>query len=60
MPFDLTEEVKPIYKTFKGWQRDMTGARSEGDLSEDFMVYVRFIEEYLGIPIHIISVGPGS
>lgn len=58
MPFDLTEEVKPIYKTFKGWQRDMTGARSEGDLSEDFMVYVRFIEEYLGIPIHIISVGP--
>lgn len=58
MPFELTEEVKPIYKSFKGWKQDMTSVRSEQDFCELFRTYLEFIEEYLGIPIHIVSVGP--
>lgn len=57
-PFDTSADIKPIYKTFRGWQRDMTQCVAESDFSEPFVAYIRFIEEYLGIPISIVSVGP--
>ncbi len=57
-PFDTTAEITPIYKTFKGWQTDMTRCKSEGEFTEPFKAYIRFIEEYLGIPVTIVSVGP--
>ena len=58
MPFILNDRVKPCYKTFKGWQEDMTKMTSEEEFSENFVAYVKFVEEYLGVPIRIISVGP--
>lgn len=58
MPFELTEDVKPIYKIFKGWKSDMTSCTSETDFSEEFNAYIKFIETYLGVPIYIVSVGP--
>lgn len=58
MPFELTEDVKPIYKIFKGWKSDMTSCTSETDFSEEFNTYIKFIETYLGVPIYIVSVGP--
>ncbi|MDO4770718.1 adenylosuccinate synthase [Porphyromonas sp.] len=57
-PFDTAADITPIYKTFKGWQRDMTTCCSEEDFSEPFAEYIGFIESYLGIPISIVSVGP--
>lgn len=58
MPFELSDEVKPVYKSFKGWQQDMTSCTSEAEFSTEFREYLKFIEEYLGIPIYIVSVGP--
>ena len=59
LPFDLSSvEVKPIYKTFKGWHEDMTGYTHVSDFGDGFREYVKFIEEYLGVPITILSVGP--
>ena len=58
MPFELSDEVKPVYKSFKGWQQDMTSCTSEAEFSTEFKEYLKFIEEYLGIPIYIVSVGP--
>lgn len=57
-PFDTTAEIKPLYKSFKGWQTDMTQCCDEADFSESFNEYIRFIESYLGVPISIVSVGP--
>lgn len=57
-PFDTTAEIKPLYKSFKGWQTDMTQCCDEADFSEPFNEYIRFIESYLGVPISIVSVGP--
>ena len=36
----------------------MTGIRSEEDFPEAFRNYISFMEEYLGVPISIIALGP--
>ncbi|MCQ2204902.1 MAG: adenylosuccinate synthase [Bacteroidales bacterium] len=57
-PFDITEGVEPIYTEFDGWKTDMTKMTSENEFPEEFNAYIDFIEQYLGVPIHIISIGP--
>lgn len=57
-PYDTQASIEPQYKEFKGWKRDITGVREFEKLPEEFKNYVKFIEDYLGVPIKIISVGP--
>lgn len=58
-PFDLkAAKIEPVYTELPGWQTDITGARSEEELPETFRAYIRFIEEQLGVPVAILSVGP--
>lgn len=58
MPFELTDDIRPVYKIFKGWCTDMSKSKSESDFGEQFKEYIQFIEEFLGVPIRIVSVGP--
>ncbi|MBQ0025648.1 MAG: adenylosuccinate synthase [Bacteroidales bacterium] len=58
VPFDVNAEVTPVYKEFKGWKRDLTKCRREEELPYEFMMYVKFIESYTGVPITIFSLGP--
>lgn len=58
VPFDTFAEIEPVYTEFKGWHTDLTGCKSEDDLPEAFKEYIRFMEDYLEVPIKIISVGP--
>lgn len=57
-PFDTAAEITPVYTEFKGWNQDLTDIRREEDLPQAFKDYVKFMEEYLGVPIRIISLGP--
>lgn len=57
-PFDTEAEITPVYTEFKGWNQDLTGCRTEDGLPETFKEYVRFMENYLKVPIKIISLGP--
>lgn len=57
-PFDTEAEITPVYTEFKGWNQDLTGCRTEDDLPETFKEYIRFMENYLKVPIKIISLGP--
>ena len=57
VPYDITG-VEPIYKDFPGWQTDITKIRREEELPTKFMNYLKVIEEFLGVPVKIISVGP--
>ncbi len=57
-PFDIKDGVTPVYTSFKGWNQDLTGVRREEDLPGAFKDYLRFIEDYLGVPVKIISLGP--
>lgn len=57
-PFDTECEITPVYTEFKGWNQELTGCRKEEDLPETFKEYIRFMENYLKVPIKIISLGP--
>lgn len=58
VPFDTYAEIEPVYTEFKGWNADLTGYRSETDMPKEFKDYIKFMEDYLGVPIRIISIGP--
>lgn len=58
-PFDVTEDsVEPIYQEMDGWKTDMTSMKSENEFPEEFNAYIDFLEDYLEVPIKIVSVGP--
>lgn len=58
-PFDVTEgSVEPIYQEMDGWKTDMTSMKSENEFPEEFNAYIDFLEDYLEVPIKIVSVGP--
>lgn len=56
-PYEI-DDVKPIYKEFRGWKKDMTHCRSTAEFPQEFREYVAFLEEYLETKIGIISIGP--
>ena len=56
-PYEI-DDVKPIYKEFRGWKKDMTHCRSAAEFPQVFCEYVAFLEEYLETKIGIISIGP--
>ncbi len=57
-PFDTYADIQPVYQEFKGWNTDLTGCRNESELPAEFRDYIAFMENYLGVPIKIISLGP--
>ena len=49
----------PIYKSFEGWMEDISRIKKYEDLPANTKIYIKEIEKYLGVPIDIISNGPG-
>ncbi len=58
VPSSLSEfgRCKPIYERFKGWEKT-AGVETYDALPKEAMEYIRFIEEYLGIPVTYVSTG---
>ena len=48
----------PIYEEMPGWSEDVSGVRNINDLPKEALQYVRRIEQLIGAPIDMISVGP--
>ena len=57
MPFD-TEGCEAVYETLPGWKCDLTHMTSEEEFPKALNNFIRFIEDYVQIPIRIVSVGP--
>ena len=58
-PFNVqSADIEPIYTELPGWKCDMTSLSREEQLPEKFVAYMDFLEEKLGVPITIVSVGP--
>ena len=55
---DFDSDGTPVYKDFPGWSEEIEGATSLTDLPENCRNYIRFIEDYLQVPIGMISTGP--
>jgi adenylosuccinate synthase len=57
-PYELNDNVKPLYKEFKGWKTKIAEIRKYEELPTELTNYIKFIEDYVKIPVKIISVGP--
>ncbi|MBQ3198092.1 MAG: adenylosuccinate synthase [Alistipes sp.] len=58
LPYELNDEIEPVYTEFKGWKTKISGVRRYEDFPAEFKTYVEFIERETGVPVKIISVGP--
>ena len=52
------DAVRPVYESLPGWMEDITGVRHYEDLPQLARDYVTWLEERVGAPIVLISVGP--
>ena len=53
------EKCKPVLKIMPGWKRDIRGITRYEDLPKACRDYVEFIEGQIGVPITMVSNGPG-
>ena len=53
----LLAKCAPLYEELPGWQTDISGIRRVKDLPKQARTYVKRMEELLGCPASIISVG---
>ena len=51
-------KVKPIYKSFKGWNSSTCGIKSFSDLPLEAQNYIKFIEEFVEAKLSTISTSP--
>ena len=50
--------IKPIYKTFKGWKSKTQGIRNMNDLPENAKRYIYALEDFIGAKVSSISTSP--
>ncbi|HCN84167.1 MAG TPA: adenylosuccinate synthase [Sphingobacteriaceae bacterium] len=59
MPYDICSiHPEPVYKELEGWNEDLTGIRSPGEVPAKLLSYVKYLESVLEVPIKYLSVGP--
>ena len=50
--------VEPVYKVMDGWKTSTKGIRSYENLPENAKKYIELIEDYTGVKVKYIGVGP--
>ena len=54
----VLERAEPMLENLEPWPDDITGARAFDDLPGPAKAYVNRVEELVGAPVRIISIGP--
>lgn len=60
--FPATRELKkakPVYEVLPGWKTEIRGITEYDKLPENCRKYIEFIEKELGVPVKMVSNGPG-
>ena len=52
-------KAKPVYEVLPGWKTDIRGITNYEELPKNCKNYIEFIERELGVPITMVSNGPG-
>ncbi len=55
----LLKKAKPVYEYLPGWKEDIRGITEYDKLPENCRKYIEFIEKEIGVPITMVSNGPG-
>ena len=56
---NMLKKAKPVYEVLPGWKSDIRGITEYEKLPENCRKYIEFIEKELGVPIKMVSNGPG-
>jgi len=60
VPFQMNKvDIEPVYKSFSGWQKDITAVTEFDALPAEMKTYINYLNEFLGVPVKYISNGPG-
>ncbi|MGM9962858.1 MAG: adenylosuccinate synthase [Holdemanella porci] len=54
----IVAKAKPVYKDMPGWSEDISKMTTYDQLPQNCKDYVAFIEEFTGVRVSMISVGP--
>jgi adenylosuccinate synthase len=54
----ILDNAKPIYQVLPGWNKSLAGINAYENLPSETKEYIKFIEDYLQIPVNIISTSP--
>ena len=54
----LYSSCEPVYEELPGWEGSVCDCRSLDDLPREARNYIQYIEDYLKLPVRMISVGP--
>ncbi|MBU2559137.1 MAG: adenylosuccinate synthase [Bacteroidetes bacterium] len=59
LPFDAsTQNLEPVFHELKGWNTSIEQIRAEEDMPAALIDYISFIEDYVQVPVRIVSTGP--
>tara|TARA_Y100001954_G_scaffold121061_1_gene130195 strand:+ start:5349 stop:6608 length:1260 start_codon:yes stop_codon:yes gene_type:complete len=58
LPFEDNENLTPVYKELKGWNKDLMNISSLNEAPQEVHDYIHYLEKELETPISIVSVGP--
>jgi len=60
VPFQMNKvNIEPVYQSFAGWNRDITGITDFESLPAEMKTYIDYLNTFLGVPVKYISNGPG-
>jgi adenylosuccinate synthase len=51
--------AQPVYTELEGFGDEISGAKKLADLPRAALAYVEFVAKFVGVPVDIVSVGPG-
>ena len=55
---NLHNYLEPVYISMPGWKTDLNGSKNLEQLPENAKKYLKKLEELVGIPVSIVSIGP--
>jgi adenylosuccinate synthase len=59
LSFEISDlDVNPVYQSMKGWNTSLKGIREYDDFPIELKDYVAYLENELGVPIKLVSIGP--
>ncbi len=54
----ILSAVEPVYKTMRGWQISIASIKEWSKLPAAAQDYLKFMSDYLEIPVSMVSTGP--
>ena len=55
---NFLDEIKPVYKSFKGWNCSIEKCDSFEELPSEAKEYIDYLSSEINVPIEIVSIGP--